>query len=252
MHPSEGSIIGAYAFFPLPRISSSGVICVRKGLLLLGAAVILAACAGNAPNAAQVSAGVPDNKWILIETDLKRLTLYRGTEVISRYPIASGAWSTPTPLGTFLINGRFRTEMSGFGTRFLSLSVPWGKYGIHGTNRPESIGGDASHGCIRLRVSDAEKLYSQTPDWTRVVIEGGPYGPLGDGLRTLRPGDRGSAVQLVQFRLSQQGFYTGGADGVYGPATSRAVLAARRAYGLKEEDAVDAALYGRLGIMLFE
>ena len=159
---------------------------MRRAFLLLGAIVILAACAGQQPEAVRTAAGAPDSKWILIETDMKRLTLYQGTSVIARYPIAVGAWATPSPIGVFYINGRFRTEMSGFGTRFLSLNVPWGKYGIHGTNRPESIGGNASHGCIRLRVQDAEKLYAQTPDWTKVVIEGGAYGPLGDSLRPLR------------------------------------------------------------------
>jgi lipoprotein-anchoring transpeptidase ErfK/SrfK len=32
-------------------------------------------------------------------------------------------------------------------------------YGIHGTNAPSSIGHNASHGCIRLRNSDVEKLF---------------------------------------------------------------------------------------------
>ena len=226
---------------------------MRRLLLLLGAVLTAGwLLLPRPPRAVTAVAGVPDKKWILIEADLKRLTLYSGTEALARYPIASGAWDTPSPIGTFYINGRFRTELSGFGTRFLSLSVPWGKYGIHGTNRPESIGANASHGCFRLRVQDAEALYDQVPGWTKVVIEGGPYGNLGDGLRTLRPGDRCSALIEVQRRLAQQGFYYGSADGVYGAATSRAVLAARRASGLTGQDVVDAALYRRLGILLFE
>lgn len=222
----------------------------RLFLCLCLAAACVLLC--RPPRTIIVSAGVPDQKWILIEIDRKRLTLYRGTEALAVYPIATGSWQTPSPIGAFYINGRFMTEMSGFGTRFLSLSVPWGKYGIHGTNHPESIGGNASHGCFRLRVKDAEALYAQVPGWTKVVIEGGPYGNLGDGLRTLRPGDRCSAVIEVQRRLAQQGFYYGSADGIYGPAMSRAVIAARRAYGLSDQDMVDAALYHRLGILLFE
>ena len=38
----------------------------------------------------------------------------------------------------------------GFGTRWLGLNVPWGIYGIHGTNQPWSIGTQASAGCIRM------------------------------------------------------------------------------------------------------
>lgn len=222
-------------------------------LFLICLSVWLAAAARQSvPAAASVSEDVPSGKWILIELDLKRLTLYQGKEALFRCPIASGAWNTPTPLGFFRVNGRFSTEMSGFGTRFLSLSVPWGKYGIHGTDKPESIGNNASHGCIRLRVKDAERLYAQTPNWTKVVIEGGPYSMLGDGLRVLRSGDRSAAVALAQFRLAQQGFYYGNPDGVYGSGTSRAVIAARKAYGLSSDDIIDYALWNRLGIMPFE
>jgi hypothetical protein len=32
-------------------------------------------------------------------------------------------------------------------------------YGIHGTNRPTSIGKAASHGCIRMRNQDVEELF---------------------------------------------------------------------------------------------
>ena len=224
---------------------------MRRLFLLL---MLMAACALliRPLQAASTFAGVPDQKWILIEIDRKRLTLYRGTEALAVYPIATGSRDTPSPIGTFYVNGRFMTEMSGFGTRFLGLSVPWGQYGIHGTNHPESIGGNASHGCFRLRVKDAEALYAQVPGWTKVVIEGGPYGNLGDGLRTLHPGDRCSAVIEVQRRLAQQGFYDGSADGIYGAGTSKAVIAARKAHGLSDQDVVDGALYRCLGILLFE
>ena len=64
-----------------------------------------------------------------------------------------------------------------------------------------------------------------------------------------RPGDRGSHVREVQLRLRQQGFLHGSPDGVYGEATSRAVLAARKSYHLRNEDIVDGALYTCLGIL---
>ena len=198
------------------------------------------------------TSGVPDTKWILIEIDLKRLTLYEGKTVLRQYPIASGAWETPSPLGVYRISGRFKTEMSGFGTRFLKLNVPYGLYGIHGTNKPQSIGSNASHGCFRLRTKDAEELYALVPDGTKVYIEGGAYGMLGDGLRTLRSGDRNSHVQEVQKRLKLHGFYSGSTDGIYGDATAVAVRKARQKYGLRAGDVVDAALYGKLGIVLFE
>ena len=195
----------------------------------------------TAMTSAAVRCGVPENKWILIEIDLKRLTVYEGDQVLKR-----------SPIGVFTIVGRFKTEMSGFGTRFLKLNVPYGLYGIHGTNKPGSIGQNASHGCFRLRTQDAEELYNIVSNGTKVVIEGGAYGLLGDGLRTLKSGDRGSQVLEAQKRLQLHGFYTGAADGIYGANMSAAVLRARKAYGLNNSDMVDAALLDRLGILLFE
>ena len=33
---------------------------------------------------------------------------------------------------------------------WLGLNVPWGKFGIHGTLDPHSVGWASSHGCIRM------------------------------------------------------------------------------------------------------
>ena len=200
---------------------------------------------------AQASEG-PRGTLVWIELDSMRLTVYRDGRPVSVYPIAAGKRSTPSPIGVFRVTHRFATELSGFGTRFLGLNVPWGSYGIHGTNRPESIGSAASHGCIRLNVKNAEALYDLVPNGARVVIEGGPYGPLNWGARTLREGDRGADVRQLQLRLIQRGFLWGGADGSFGPATKKAVAAARRALGLPPGDVADPALQQALGMIPFD
>ena len=43
-------------------------------------------------------------------------------------------------------------------------------YGIHGTNKPETIGRSVSHGCIRVRNEDIELLYRMVPVGTPVYI----------------------------------------------------------------------------------
>jgi len=45
-----------------------------------------------------------------------------------------------------------------------------GGVGIHGTAEPWSIGSAASHGCIRMRVSDVVDLYRRVPLGSRVLI----------------------------------------------------------------------------------
>ena len=166
-------------------------------LLILLIVLIFPLFAGRVRSASTVCA-------IHVDVEQKMLTLFCGNEIAARYPIATGARDTPTPLGVFRINRRFSGEMGGFGTCFLGLNVPWGDYGIHGTNRPESIGTNASHGCIRMRVADAEALYARVPNGTVVVIECGAYGELGGSLRTLKNGDRSSMVRAVQRKLRQQ------------------------------------------------
>lgn len=199
-----------------------------------------------------VHANVPSGSWIWVDLPQKSLTLYEGTQVKKQYGIASGKWNTPSPIGTFTITHRFSGELGGFGTRFLGLNVPWGQYGIHGTNQPQSIGKNASHGCIRMHIRDSEELYGLAGIGTKVVLTGGPYGLLDASLRELHPGDRNSHVSAVQARLLQLGYSAQWPDGIYGQATQQAVKRARKALGLPEKDVIDTAFYQAIGLILFE
>ena len=206
--------------------------------------VVLFTCTGTA--------AAEQDVLLHVELHIKRLTLYCGSEKMLVLPIADGAADTPTPMGTFTVHRKFKTELSGFGTRFIGFRVSWGQYGIHGTNQPHTLGTSASHGCIRLSVRDAERLYPLVPIGAQVWIDGGPYGALGSRLPTLRPGMRSGHVYEVQRRLQQLGLYPGTPDGIYGSSTSRAVVQARTRFSLPPGDQVDAALYQALGITLFE
>ncbi|HEY8833280.1 MAG TPA: L,D-transpeptidase [Gemmatimonadaceae bacterium] len=53
------------------------------------------------------------------------------------------------------------------GTRRLELGDG---YGIHGTDHPETIGQSVSHGCVRMRNEDIEKLYPMVQVGTPVYI----------------------------------------------------------------------------------
>jgi len=216
-------------------------------LILMGLSVLLVH-----PSPEKNASGGPPGMLIWIDLELMRLTVYENGLQTARFPIAAGAAATPSPVGVFRINRKFSTALSGFGTRFLGLNVPWGDYGIHGTNRPSSIGSHASHGCIRLNVKDAEALYKMIPIGTKVVIDGGAYGPLNGGIRALREGDRGADVALLQKRLIRQGYLEGSADGVFGPSTRSAVITARKALNLSSSDTADAALQRKLGNLLFD
>ena len=51
-----------------------------------------------------------------------------------------------------------------------ALTLSGGEYAIHGTNRPESIGGFVSYGCIRMYNADILDLYSRVGFGTTVVV----------------------------------------------------------------------------------
>lgn len=105
------------------------------------------------------------NKKMLIVIDVAKLnlTVYENDQVIATFPVAVGKSSTPTPLGEWKVIHKSMNWGNGFGTRWMGLNVPWGIYGIHGTNKPGSIGTYASHGCIRMFNRDVEKLYPLIP-----------------------------------------------------------------------------------------
>lgn len=51
-----------------------------------------------------------------------------------------------------------------------SRNAKWQNILIHGTNQPKSIGGNVSHGCIRLYPQDIEKLFAEVEIDTAVTI----------------------------------------------------------------------------------
>jgi lipoprotein-anchoring transpeptidase ErfK/SrfK len=52
-----------------------------------------------------------------------------------------------------------------------ALTLRGGEYAIHGTNRPASIGGFVSYGCIRMLNQDIVELYDLVDVGTPVVVE---------------------------------------------------------------------------------
>ncbi|MBS4536156.1 L,D-transpeptidase family protein [Clostridium sp. D2Q-14] len=194
-----------------------------------------------------------DNLWILINIDNKQLKLIDldTHETLKTYRVATGKKGTPTPIGSFKIVEKSKWGGS-FGTRWMKLDVPWGNYGIHGTNKPASIGYSLSHGCIRMNNKDIEELYEMVEYNTYVTIEGGPHGSFSYGFRTLNPGDRGSDVQEVQNRLKLKGYYNGSIDGIYGEGMKSSIINFKKDNNLQLNHSVDTEMYDKLGIILME
>ncbi|MBP2645783.1 MAG: ErfK/YbiS/YcfS/YnhG family protein [Firmicutes bacterium] len=131
---------------------------------------------------------------------------------------------------------------SGFGTRWMGLNVPWGIYGIHGTNNPWSIGRYASHGCIRMRNRDVEELFEWVPIGTEVKIVGKKVRVE----RKLKLHMTGADVVVMQLKLKELGYLTGRADGIFGISTEVAVKAYQMDRGLAVTGEVDGQMVEQL------
>jgi lipoprotein-anchoring transpeptidase ErfK/SrfK len=123
------------------------------------------------------------SRVVLVSIPDRKLAVIESGKVLATFPVAVGAAWSPSPTGEFQIVSRVANPWyyhggnvvpSGkdnpVGTRWLGLSRP--RYGIHGTNAPRSIGHAASHGCIRLRNRDIERLFTMLQVGDSVEIRG--------------------------------------------------------------------------------
>ena len=125
---------------------------------------------------------------IVIQRGANVLTLYDGERTVRTFGVATGSAQYPTPSGTWRIVDKQRNPWwrppdsdwakdakpippgpgNPLGTRWMGLDAA--AVGIHGTPDAASIGYSASHGCIRMRVPEAEWLFEQVDLGTPVVI----------------------------------------------------------------------------------
>jgi lipoprotein-anchoring transpeptidase ErfK/SrfK len=187
----------------------SGIALARaKAATALAAAVTAGQASASLP-VVKTAPKVPDaklGKTIVVNVSRNMLYLYQGFTVIRSYPVATAMQGFVTPDGAWqVVNkavdptwvnpapngwGAGEPKMIGpgpndpLGTRALYLSAP--AILIHGTPADWSIGTYASHGCIRMHISQSEALYPLVPIGTPVFIVGAPPWGL-----TTNPGPAG-------------------------------------------------------------
>ncbi|MCU0310822.1 MAG: L,D-transpeptidase [Acidimicrobiales bacterium] len=117
-----------------------------------------------------------------VDVAARRLTVTDAGVTLFETPVAVGAPATPTPVGRFFVVDKLVTpDPSGaYGPFALGLSAHSdvltdfaggdGQVGIHGTDRPDSIGRDVSNGCVRVPNDIAVRLDELLPLGTPVVV----------------------------------------------------------------------------------
>ena len=127
--------------------------------------------------------GGQQSRVVLVSLVDRRLAVIDNGIVIATFQVAVGAKVSPSPTGEFKIVSRVTNPTyyhrgtviptgkdNPVGTRWVGLTLKG--YGIHGTNAPGSIGRAASHGCIRLRNRDMERLFTMLQVGDTVQIHG--------------------------------------------------------------------------------
>ena len=109
------------------------------------------------------------------------LSLYKDGNLVKEYPLCLGKQSSPTPVGQYRIiykavNPYWLNKgdvvppgpQNPLGIRWMGITRG---IGIHGNNKPESIGTYASAGCIRMFNRDVVEVYNQVTVNTPVNIK---------------------------------------------------------------------------------
>ena len=124
---------------------------------------------------------------VIIDRGNFRLTWWKAGKRVT-FPIAVGSTDHPTPTGNYRVIEKQKNPTwfppdspwaaglgpvppgvsNPLGTRWIGTSAP--AIGMHGTPQSGSIGSRASHGCIRMYIHDAERLYELVDIGTPVYI----------------------------------------------------------------------------------
>jgi lipoprotein-anchoring transpeptidase ErfK/SrfK len=133
-------------------------------------------------------------KTVTIDLSTNTLRLLDGFDVVKKYDVGTAMQGYSTPPGTWEVVDKQENptwynpapdtwgagmplEIPGgpsspLGTRALYLDAPGIR--IHGTPDTGSVGFYVSHGCIRMRMWEVERLYPLVPVGTPVLIYGSP------------------------------------------------------------------------------
>lgn len=112
------------------------------------------------------------------------LDLVVGGVVVKEFAVGVGKPETPTPQGEYVVKDKYRNPdwhspkgvirygdpKNELGDAWIEISSPEHPkgYGIHGTNRPDTVGTECSNGCVRLANAQAVELLG----WVRTGRNG--------------------------------------------------------------------------------
>lgn len=111
---------------------------------------------------------ITTDRWILVKLSEQMLYAYEGDQIVNSFLVSTGLANTPTVVGQFTVYIKYRyTNMSGPGYFLADVEYTqyfYKDYGIHAATWHNNFGTPMSHGCVNMRLEDAEWLF----DWTKI------------------------------------------------------------------------------------
>jgi lipoprotein-anchoring transpeptidase ErfK/SrfK len=144
-----------------------------------------------APKVSSAQLAQKEAAYIIVDRHDHVLRFYQHLKLTHSFPIAVGKQGLETPQGLYDVqwkqtNPSWYVPNSAWAGKLAGKVIPpgpddpikarWmafnGGAGIHGIDPSEysSIGHDASHGCVRMRIPDVISLYARTPVGTPVYV----------------------------------------------------------------------------------
>ncbi|MGI9021685.1 MAG: L,D-transpeptidase [Acidimicrobiales bacterium] len=126
---------------------------------------------------------ISENDWRMqVELGSRRLTVWKGADVVREETVAIGKADAPSPTGDYYLTamiptgndagpyGPWAIGVSAFSDVYTSFAGGPGQVGLHGTNQPELLGDDVSNGCIRITNEAITALAEQVPPGAPIAI----------------------------------------------------------------------------------
>jgi len=144
------------------------------------------------PAATTAAAVATSNRKIVLELGKRTISLWEGSKVLGKWPVAIGDSATPTPKGLFSIrnkvtNPQYQSTKTGKNNPTIGPNGPLGdrwigfhatskdQFGIHGTPPAWAWavhqGAAVTHGCVRMLGPHVRALFDQVDVGTPVEVK---------------------------------------------------------------------------------
>jgi lipoprotein-anchoring transpeptidase ErfK/SrfK len=141
---------------------------------------------------ATAAAAATSQRRIVLELGKRTISLWEGSKVLGKWPVAIGDPETPTPTGQFsirnkVINPQYQSTKSGKNNPTIGANGPLGdrwmgfhstskdQFGIHGTPPAWAWavhqGAAVTHGCVRMLGPHVRALFDQVDVGTPVLVK---------------------------------------------------------------------------------